>query len=211
MRVKWWKPTPDWLLTTSVANIYYKCRYQQYLPSSFWYTASFHWNWVISPFWYVNSGLLVLNWFNTWLLLPSPYTSVFRLYWKITSLINAKVLFQSILPCSGSVLYTHYMIIYCNITQEDLFLSVETITMHVLAINWSSLVDSVHSSSRLAVFLTDRLLRTFPRYTYYVTVLVFVCPYLCTELAHPCRTVRFFLIATLWNDVTANVWIGVSI
>ena len=27
--------------------------------------------------------------------------------------------------------------------------------------------------------------------TYYVTFLVFVCMYVCTTLAHPCRTVRF--------------------
>ena len=48
-----------------------------------------------------------------------------------------------------------------------------------------------------------------PRPTYYVTVLVFVCRYICTTLAHPCITVRFCLIATVWTGVTATVWIGV--
>ena len=47
-------------------------------------------------------------------------------------------------------------------------------------------------------------------HTYYVTVLVFVCLYVCTTLAHPCRTVRFCLIATVWTGVTATVWIGAS-
>ena len=49
-----------------------------------------------------------------------------------------------------------------------------------------------------------------PRPTYYVTVLVFVCPYVRAQLAHHCRTVRFCLIATVWTGVTATVWIGVS-
>ena len=49
-----------------------------------------------------------------------------------------------------------------------------------------------------------------PRHTYYVTVLVFVCMYIRTALAHPCRTVRFCLIATVWTGMTATVWIGVS-
>ena len=46
--------------------------------------------------------------------------------------------------------------------------------------------------------------------TYYVTVLVFVCPYVCMTLEHPCRAVRFFLIVTVWTGVTATVFIGVS-
>ena len=49
-----------------------------------------------------------------------------------------------------------------------------------------------------------------PRPMYYVTVLVFVYLYLCTTLAHPCRIVRFCLIAAVWNGVAATVWIGVS-
>ena len=49
-----------------------------------------------------------------------------------------------------------------------------------------------------------------PRHTYYVTVLVFVCLYVCTTLAHLCRTLRFCLIATVWTGVTETVWIGVS-
>ena len=49
-----------------------------------------------------------------------------------------------------------------------------------------------------------------PRHTYYITVLVLVCPYVRTALAHLCRTVRFCLIATVWTGVNATVWIGVS-
>ena len=49
-----------------------------------------------------------------------------------------------------------------------------------------------------------------PRPTYYVTVLVFVCLYVCTTLTQPCRTVRFWLIDTVWTGVTTTVWIGVS-
>ena len=49
-----------------------------------------------------------------------------------------------------------------------------------------------------------------PRPTYYVTVLVFVCLYVCTTLAHFFRSVQFCLIATVWTGVTATVWIGVS-
>ena len=50
-----------------------------------------------------------------------------------------------------------------------------------------------------------------PCHTYYVTVLVFLCPYVYTTLAHPCRIVWFFLIDTVWTGVTSTVWIGVSI
>ena len=98
-------------------------------------------------------------------------------------------------------------------------------------------LDRSQNNSRLTVFLTEgkrvfhvsilSLVRsgngfasgllsygqdfTFhPCPTYYVTVLVFVCLYVCTTLAHPCRTVRFCLIATVWIVVTATVWIGVS-
>ena len=49
-----------------------------------------------------------------------------------------------------------------------------------------------------------------PHPTYYVTVLVFVCMYICTTLIHPYRAVRFWLIDTVWTGVTATVWIGVS-
>ena len=49
-----------------------------------------------------------------------------------------------------------------------------------------------------------------PRHTYYVTVLVFVWPYVRTTLPHPCRTLRFCVIATVWTGVTATIWIGVS-
>ena len=49
-----------------------------------------------------------------------------------------------------------------------------------------------------------------PRPTYYITVLLFVCLYVCTTLSHPCRKVFFFLIATVCIDVTATVWIDVS-
>ena len=48
-----------------------------------------------------------------------------------------------------------------------------------------------------------------PRPTYSITVLVFVCLYVCTTLTHPFRTVRFWLIDTVWTGVTATVWIGV--
>ena len=43
-----------------------------------------------------------------------------------------------------------------------------------------------------------------PCHTYYVTVLVFVFPYVRTTLTHPFRTVRFYLIATLWTGVAAT-------
>ena len=46
--------------------------------------------------------------------------------------------------------------------------------------------------------------------TYYVTVLVFMCMYVCAALAQPFRTVRLYLIATVWTGVTATIWIGVS-
>ena len=49
-----------------------------------------------------------------------------------------------------------------------------------------------------------------PCHTYYVIALSFVCPYVCTKLAHLCITVHFPLIATVWIGVTATVWIGVS-
>ena len=39
---------------------------------------------------------------------------------------------------------------------------------------------------------------------------IFVCLYVCTTLAHPCRTVRFCFIAAVWTGVAATVWISVS-
>ena len=98
-------------------------------------------------------------------------------------------------------------------------------------------LDRSHKNSRLTVFLTEgkrvfhvsilSLVRSGngfasgrlsygqastyrPRTTYYVTVLVFVCLYVCTTLAHPCITLRFCLIATVYTGVNATVWIGVS-
>ena len=98
-------------------------------------------------------------------------------------------------------------------------------------------LDHYQNDSRLTVFLTEgkrvfhvsilslvrlgngfasgrlsyRQAFTFhPLSTYYVTVLVFVCLYLCTTFIHPCRIVRFWLIDTAWTGVTATVWIGVS-
>ena len=49
-----------------------------------------------------------------------------------------------------------------------------------------------------------------PRPNYYVNVLVFVCLYVCTTLAHPCRKLQFFLVVTVWTGVAATVWIGMS-
>ena len=39
-------------------------------------------------------------------------------------------------------------------------------------------------------------------HTYYITVLVFVCPYVRTTLAHPCRTVQFGVFSTVWIGVS---------
>ena len=50
-----------------------------------------------------------------------------------------------------------------------------------------------------------------PNHTYYITVVLFVCQYVRLILAHPCRTVPFVVIATVWIGVIANIWIGVSI
>ena len=52
-----------------------------------------------------------------------------------------------------------------------------------------------------------------PCYTYCVTVLVFVCPYVCTTLSHPCRTVLFCRDCNRmdWRDCNRMDWSDHSI
>ena len=48
-----------------------------------------------------------------------------------------------------------------------------------------------------------------PRHTYYVTGLIFVCLYVRTTLAHPCRTVRFALLqqyGLVWLQPYGLAW-----
>ena len=44
-----------------------------------------------------------------------------------------------------------------------------------------------------------------PCHKYYITVMVFVCSYIRTTLAHSCTTVWFGVIGTVWFGVIATV------
>ena len=104
----------------------------------------------------------------------------------------------------------HVLFLFLDCSQKDLhltvFLTKGKIVFHILILY---LVHSGNGFTSGCLFYGQAsMYRPCP--TYYVTVLVFVCLYVCTTLSHPCITVRFCLIATVWTGVTATVWIGVS-
>ena len=104
----------------------------------------------------------------------------------------------------------HVSFLYLDCSQNDsrltVFLTEDKRVFHVsilyLVCSGNGLVCGRLSYGQASKYRT--------RPTYYVTVLVFVCLYVCTTLSHPYRTVRVYLIATVWTGVTATVCIGVS-
>ena len=75
-----------------------------------------------------------------------------------------------------------------------------------------SILSLVHLGNRYASYRIScaQAFTYRPFLTYYVTFVVFVCPYIRTTLAHLFTTVRFGGIATIWIGVIVIIWIGVS-